>query len=76
MINTTSDSDIEAIREDIAEIGDNISLMSTLVRTIEISLSDDFTFDKSDTENLLFLLNKSIDEAQEAYNRIDGILIL
>jgi len=76
MTDNTFNTNIEKIKNDIAEIGDNLSLMYTIAKSIEIALEDNFNFDKSDIENLLSALKKFIADAQENYNKIDEILIL
>jgi len=76
MINQTIETDIDAVREDIARIGDNLALMFTIAKSLEIVLDDDFNFDKADVENLLSALKEHILKAQDVYERIDRVLIL
>jgi len=60
----------------ISELGNDISIIESMVKNIENVIDDEFNYTKADVENLLSSLRRLIETANDKFEIIDNSLSL
>ncbi len=65
---------LEELENEILLLGDNLAMIESLAKCIDIILEDEITFERQDIENMIAVLRKIIRETKEQYSKIDELL--
>jgi len=60
----------------ISELGNDISIIESMTKSIENAIDDEFNYTKADVENLLSSLRRLIESASDKFEIIDNALSL
>lgn len=71
-----NDFDVKEVEEEILTLGDNLSLIVSLAKYINLSFDDEINYEKRDIQNLIVVLSRIAEKANQNYTNIDKLLEL